>query len=67
MSTGPEAQRRAIASLVSYVSTCAYFMCLAGPWTHEDGSPRDDLAWFDRGWCRMEGVSNYLSPQQKPR
>ena len=62
----PEAQKRAIASLVSYVSASAYFMCLAGPWTHEDGSPRDDMAWSGRGWCRMEMTANVLSPSTKP-
>lgn len=62
----PEAQKRAIASLVSYVSASAYFMCLAGPWTHEDGSPRDDMAWSGRGWCRMEMTANALSPSTKP-
>lgn len=47
--TDAEAQKRAIASLVSYVSASAYFMCLAGPWVHEDGSSRDDIAWSGRG------------------
>ena len=62
-----EAQGRAIASLVSYVSSSAYFMCLAGPWTHEDfGDARDDLAWSGRGWCRMELAANALSPVAKP-
>ena len=62
-----EAQGRAIASLVSYVSSSAYFMCLAGPWTHEDfGAARDDLAWSGRGWCRMELAANALSPVAKP-
>ena len=50
----PEAQGRAIASLVNYVNASAYFMCLAGPWTHEHfGTPRDDLAWSGRGWVRV--------------
>ena len=62
-----EAQGRAIASLVSYVSSSAYFMCLGGPWTHEDfGAARDDLAWSGRGWCRMELAANALSPVAKP-
>ena len=61
-----EAQKCAIASLVSYVSTSAYFMCLAGPWTYEDGSSRDDAAWAGRGWCRMELTGNALSPSTKP-
>ncbi len=62
----PEAQQRAIASLVHYVSSCTYFICLAGPWTHEDGSSRDDVAWSVRGWCRMEMTGNALSPTTKP-
>ena len=62
----PEAQKRAIASLVNYVNASAYFMCLAGPWTHEDGSSRDDLAWSGRGWCRMELTANALSVSAKP-
>lgn len=46
-----EAQQRAIASLVSYVSDSRYFCVLAGGWTHENGSVRDEIAWGDRGWC----------------
>ena len=61
-----EDQQRAIASLVSYVSDSAYFFVLAGAWTHEDGSHRDELAWADRGWCRMEQIANMLSPSSKP-
>ena len=61
-----EAQGRAIASLVNYVNASAYFMCLAGPWVHEDGSMRDDLAWAGRGWCRMELTANWLSASAKP-
>lgn len=33
---------------------------------HENGSLRDLLAWNGRGWCRMEQVSNALSPKNKP-
>ena len=40
-----DAQQRAIASLVSYVSESRYFFVLAGGWTHENGSARDELAW----------------------
>ena len=61
-----EAQQRAIASLVSYVSDSRYFFVLAGGWTHEDGSQRDEMAWSDRGWCRMELAANVLSPSSKP-
>ena len=62
-----EAQGRAIASLVSYVSSSTFFMCLGGPWTHEDfGDARDDLAWSGRGWCRMELAANALSLVTKP-
>ena len=51
-----EAQGRAIASLVSYVSSSAYFMCLAGPWTHEDfGAARDDLA------CSRSSLSLFIA------
>ena len=39
---------------------------LAGPWVHENGSVRDLLAWYGRGWCRMEQVCNALSPIVKP-
>ena len=61
-----EAQQRAIASLVSFVSDSRYFFVLAGGWTHEDGSQRDEMAWADRGWCRMELAANVLSPTSKP-
>lgn len=61
-----DAQQRAIASLVSYVSDARYFMVLAGGWFHEDGSARDEMAWNERGWCRMELVANALSPTSKP-
>ena len=61
-----EAQQRAIASLVSFVSDSRYFFVLAGGWTHEDGSQRDEMAWSDRGWCRMELTANVLSPSSKP-
>ena len=61
-----EAQQRAIASLVSYVSDSAYFFVLAGAWTHENGSHRDEIAWAGRGWCRMELTANMLSPVSKP-
>ena len=45
----PEAQGRAIASLPSYVNSCAYFLCLAGSCTHENGEPRDYKGWLARG------------------
>ena len=61
-----DAQQRAIASLVSYVSDSRYFFVLAGGWTHESGIRRDELAWSERGWCRMEMVANMLSPSTKP-
>jgi len=61
-----EAQQRAIASLVSFVSDSRYFFVLAGGWTHEDGSQRDEMAWSNRGWCRMELTANVLSPSSKP-
>ena len=49
----PEAQARAINSLPSYVNSSAYFMCLAGSWTHEDtGQPRDYKGWNGRGCVR---------------
>lgn len=62
----PEAQQRAVVSLGSYVSASSYFFVLAGPWVHENGSIRDDAAWEQRGWCRMELVANALSPTPKP-
>ena len=46
-----DAQQRAIASLVSYVSDSRYFWVVAGGWTHENGGSRDEIAWGDRGWC----------------
>ena len=61
-----EAQQRAVISLGSYVSASSYFFVLAGPWRHENGSIRDDFAWNDRGWCRMELTANMLSPTPKP-
>ena len=62
----PEAQQRAVISLGSYVSASSYFFVLAGPWRHENGSLRDDVAWCRRGWCRMELAANALSPNPKP-
>jgi ankyrin repeat protein len=63
----PEAQKRAVASIVSYVNDSAFFMVLAGPWRHlDDGSVRDVRAWMKRGWCRMEWLANALSPNVKP-
>ena len=59
-------QGLAIQSIPYYVSTTAAFVVLAGPWVHENGSVRDLLAWNGRGWCRMEQVSNALSPNIKP-
>lgn len=61
-----DAQRRAIASLSTYVADSAYFVCLAGPWKHaDDGSIRDVRAWNNRGWCRLEGVANALAATGK--
>lgn len=48
----PKAQGLAISSIVDYVGGSDMFIVLAGPWTHEDGSVRDERAWFRRGWCR---------------
>ena len=60
-------QAKAIASIASYVSDCAYFFVLAGAWQHtDDGSVRDRLAWARRGWCRVEQLANALSPRVKP-
>lgn len=60
-------QAKAIASIASYVSDCAYFFVLAGAWQHtNDGSVRDRLAWARRGWCRVEQLANALSPRVKP-
>ena len=55
-----------IRSIPSYVARCHYFFVLAGAWTHEDGSVRDLRAWQSRGWCRMEQLSNALSPHPRP-
>ncbi|GMH79797.1 hypothetical protein TrST_g3477 [Triparma strigata] len=63
----PEAQGRAIRSIVTYVNEASYFCVLAGPWKHEDdNSVRDIRGWYGRGWCRMELLANALSPAQKP-
>ena len=57
-----EQQALAIASIASFVGSCSHFLCLAGPWEHEDGSIRDVRAWSGRGWCRVELLANALSP-----
>ena len=59
-------QGLAIQSIPYYVGSTHEFIVLAGPWLHENGSVRDLLAWNRRGWCRMEQVSNALSPKVKP-
>lgn len=59
-------QLLAIQSIPYYVASTHEFIVLAGPWKHENGSVRDLLAWNNRGWCRMEQVSNALSPRSKP-
>ena len=59
-------QGQAIDSINSYIRSSSYFMCLAGPWRHENGSYRDVMAWSQRGWCRLEMLSNALSPNAKP-
>ena len=55
-----------IQSIPAYVASTHAFIVLAGPWVHENASVRDLLAWHGRGWCRMEQVSNALSPKVKP-
>ena len=59
-------QAKAIASIPAYVANSAFFLCIAGPWHHENGSSRDVRAWLSRGWCRVEVLCNALSPQAKP-
>ena len=59
-------QGEAIASIPAYVERAAFFVCVAGPWKHENGALRDVRAWCARGWCRMELLCNLLSPQAKP-
>ena len=61
----PTTQIKAIGSIVDYVARSDLFVVLAGPWTHEDGSTRDERSWFGRGWCRMEQLANALSPHVK--
>ena len=61
-----EAGYPAVASITDYVAATQLFVVLAGPWSHEDGSLRDERAWFGRGWCRMEQLANALSPTVKP-
>mmetsp|Transcript_28953 Transcript_28953/g.61535 ORF Transcript_28953/g.61535 Transcript_28953/m.61535 type:complete len:682 (-) Transcript_28953:72-2117(-) len=58
-------QLAAINSIPSYVSNCSAFFCLAPPVWHEKGSLRDLRAWKRRGWCRLELLSNALSPHPK--
>ena len=62
----PEKQMLAIRSIFSYVQASAQFLVLAGPWTHENGDPRDDFAWASRGWCRLESLANRLSKANTP-
>ena len=59
-------QLLSIQSIPAYVASTHAFLVLAGPWVHENESVRDLLAWHGRGWCRMEQVSNALSPMVKP-
>lgn len=59
-------QLAAIGSITEYVARCSMFIVLSGAWTHQDGSIRDQRAWFGRGWCRMEQLANALSPTVKP-
>ena len=62
----PTNQGLAIQSISGYVALSTLFVVLAGPWKHTaDGSIRDVRAWGERGWCRMENLSNSLSPRQK--
>ena len=62
-----EGQMRAIASLSTYVTDSAYFLCLVSPsHVHEDGTRRDFNAWNRRGWCGLEVSANWLSLNQKP-
>ncbi|CAH0365282.1 unnamed protein product, partial [Pelagomonas calceolata] len=61
-----EQQGAAIASIPNYVSSAAFFVCVAGAWRHESGALRDVRAWCARGWCRMELLCNLLSPEAKP-
>ena len=49
-----EAQTRAISSIVSFVNSSAYFMCLCGAWLHESGDVRDANAWAARGYTRHQ-------------
>ena len=59
--------KAAILSIAAFIATsCSLFMVLAGPWTHENGEPRDYHAWERRGWCRLELAANPLSPIAKP-
>lgn len=60
----PQNQIKAINSIAAYVANSAYFVVLAGPWTHENGSVRDHRAWARRGWCRVECLANGLAPQK---
>lgn len=58
-------QGKAISSLPAYVANSAFFLVLAGAWEHENGSVRDYRAWYRRGWCRLEQLSNALGPKPK--
>lgn len=51
---------------VRNVSDAHYFLVLAGPWRHDNGSIRDERGWGSRGWCRVEQLANALSPRVKP-
>ena len=53
----PIGQGKAIASLPTYVANSTFFLVLAGPWEHENGSVRDSRAWYKRGWCRCAATS----------
>ena len=61
----PALQAAAIASIYSYVGTSDFFLVLAPPLQHENGSMRDYRAWMRRGWCRVEALSNVLARNSK--
>ena len=57
----------AIQSIPHYIAACSYFVVLAGSgWQHESGQYRGINEWSMRGWCRVEQLSNFLSPTPQP-
>ena len=58
-------QAAAIASIYAYVGNSDFFLVLAPPLQHENGSMRDYRAWMRRGWCRVEALSNVLAQRSK--